>query len=241
LRVITEIELRDQYYKCHFETFSLPDNSRLTPAAVQFLQDKNIKLKKDGPVSIRQSQGREYLLPDGKESKIKPEHMTQLKGRHLVNKRHPVIQLRGHLDSLQAQIIDTIIDFRTAGHEQIVKYLEELLRTARAVMRAEVTDEKLAEPSFMGMDSQTIREYSHYPEKHIGIKHFLPEPTHGRLMSRLNILRTAVRETELIAAQAFCAEDGSLFRSDIMQTLNRMSSMVYIIMCQLLAGKYTIG
>ncbi|MDA8210805.1 MAG: cobalamin adenosyltransferase [Clostridia bacterium] len=223
MKIFTEFELREQYSKTPFSTFCLPPDCRLSPAAVQFLNDRKIK------------------VVTGEQNSPKPEHMTHLRGRDLVDKRHPRIRLRGKLDTVQAQIIDTVIEMEMLGQGQMARQLKELLELSRAVLRAEVTGEELPEPGFAGLNSDAIRETSHHPEKHIGVGHFLPSPVHGRMMSRLNLLRTAVRETELEAAQAFHQEDGGNKRTDIMETLNRMSSMVYIMMCRLLAGQYSIG
>ncbi len=53
----------------------------------------------------------------------------------------------------------------------------------------------------------------------------------------LNRLRTAVRETELAAVEAFL-EDGRCTRSDLVEELNRMSSALHIMMCRWIAGQY---
>lgn len=251
MKIFTEFELREQYGKTPFSTFCLPPDCRLSPAAVQFLNDRKIKVvtgeqnslcsgrKQDAPGGPSGDGG--YLLPAGRVCQAKPEHMTHLRGRDLVDKCHPRIRLRGKLDTVQAQIIDTVIELEMLGQGQMARQLKELLELSRAVLRAEVTGEELPEPGFAGLNSDAIREMSHHPEKYIGVGHFLPSPAHGRMMSRLNLLRTAVRETELEAAQAFHQENGGNKRTDIMETLNRMSSMVYIMMCRLLAGQYSIG
>lgn len=251
MKIFTEFELREQYSKTPFSTFHLPPKCRLSPAAVQFLSDRKIQLvtgeeqrKQHTPHLARKQQAPGdggYLLPDGQLCQEKPEHMTHLWGRNLVDKCHPRIRLRGKLDSLQAQLIDAIIELEMLGQGQMARQLKEILKLSRAVLRAEVTGEELPEPSFAGLNSAAIRETSHYPEKHIGVKHFLPSPAHGRMMSRLNLLRTGVRETELEAAQVFAQEGGGNKRTDLMQALNRMSSMMYIMMCRLLAGQYTTG
>lgn len=247
MRIFTEFELREKYRNNPFSSFHLPAGCRLTPAAAQFLSDRKISVEREEAASqahrpekeafgSKDNAGQGYILPDGRVCRDKPEHMTHLRGRELVDKRDPRIRLRGKLDSLQAQIIDTVIEFEMIGHAQAARQLKSLLELARALMRAEVTGEMLPAPSFDGLGSGVIREISHHPEKHLGVKHFLPSPAHGRLMSRLNLLRTAVRETELAAADAFCREDGETERKDIIENLNRMSSMVYIMMCRLLAG-----
>lgn len=247
MRYFTEVELREQFRRSPFETFCLPGNSQLTQAAKQFLNEKGVRVVRAGlsPDGGGGSTGRgeqgEYTLPDGRAGREKPEHMTHLRGRSLVYKNNPVIRLRGRLDSLQARIIDTAIEAKSMGLGQLARQLEEMLDLARAVMRAEVTGEEMADPIFAGLDSATLREMSHHPERHMGVKHFLPSPGQGLMMSRLNLLRTDVRETELAAAQAFYRSDGETERVDIMATLNRMSSIVYIMMCRLLAGRYQSG
>lgn len=253
MRVFTEFELREQYRNNPFSIFHLPHCCRLTPAAAQFLSERKVKVVqgessspasftgKESETSSKGSAEKGYLLPDGRVCREKPEHMTHLRGRELVDKRHPRIRLRGRLDSLQARIIDTIIEFETMGYGQVAGQLDEILQLSRAVLRSEVTGEGLPEPGFDGLDSTTIRDMSHYPDKYLRIKHFLPSPDHGRLMAKLNILRTSVREAELAAAEVFCLDNCEVERKDIMEALNRMSSMVYIMMCRLLAGKYRIG
>jgi ethanolamine utilization cobalamin adenosyltransferase len=60
-------------------------------------------------------------------------------------------------------------------------------------------------------------------------------------MAQLNILRTQVRELELMAMDAFYVGEGKVEREDIIQALNRLSSLIYVLMVQLAAGKYHIG
>ena len=59
----------------------------------------------------------------------------------------------------------------------------------------------------------------------------------GKGFALLNSLRTAVRETEAVAVEAF--REGARFtRGDLIEALNRMSSAVHILMCRYLAGQY---
>ena len=64
----------------------------------------------------------------------------------------------------------------------------------------------------------------------------LPSYTLGKTYAILNLLRTAVRETEVAAAAAFNNGKG-YDRADIIEELNRMSSAMHIIMCKYLAKK----
>ena len=65
----------------------------------------------------------------------------------------------------------------------------------------------------------------------------LPDCTMGRDYALLNQIRTAVRETEVAAAEAFRV--GARYtRGDIIEELNRLSSAIHIMMCMYLAGQY---
>ena len=82
-----------------------------------------------------------------------------------------------------------------------------------------------------------LREHSHHPEKYYGQSHFLPSYEDGEVMLWLNRVRTTVRQTELAACEAW--PPGSPHsRQDIIQGLNRLSSLLWIQMIRLKAGKY---
>lgn len=229
MKVVTEIDLRDLYRKEPFIVFSLPAGARLTPAAAQFLSERKITLNRAGQPGQ------------------KKEFQTQLKGSELVIKNHPRIKFRGQLDHLEAEAILAIIEVRREGLAALAGDLQWLLDLLRQIMRAEVTGQALPEIYFGGLDSQSIREYSHHPEKHLGVRHFTPGAGHGPIMGRLNLLRTLVRQVELAAVNAFyqaddCQSDAGVGqgvqREDLLAALNRASSAVYIMMCRLLAGNY---
>ena len=108
-------------------------------------------------------------------------------------------------------------------------------------MRAEVLSEELPFIDFKGWSDSDIREYSHYPDKYFGVKHFTPDPKYGRVISKLNLLRAQIRELEIAAVDAFYKEENkSVERQDIIMALNRMSSLLYITMCQYMGGFYKI-
>ena len=58
----------------------------------------------------------------------------------------------------------------------------------------------------------------------------MPEVADGAAVLWLNWARTAARAAELAAIRAWSDRDGNLIREDIPRTLNRMSSMLYILM-----------
>ena len=58
----------------------------------------------------------------------------------------------------------------------------------------------------------------------------MPEYTDSPIVLQLNRCRCAARAAELAATRAFIAENGSCRRADLLQAMNRMSSMLYILM-----------
>ena len=60
----------------------------------------------------------------------------------------------------------------------------------------------------------------------------MPSAADGEAMARLNRARCAARDAELKAVAAFSDRDGNVTREDLLRALNRMSSMLYILMVQ---------
>ena len=59
------------------------------------------------------------------------------------------------------------------------------------------------------------------------------ETTDGETILRLNRCRCAAREAELKAVAAFTDREGNPTRIDLLQAMNRLSSMIYILMIKL--------
>ena len=260
MKVITEIDLRDKYRKEAFDTFTVVHPEKLTPSALQFLSERRIKIieVKEGQSGSSNSNLKSiqkqtvnsplvepkegYLLIDsGQVVDQKPEAYTHLKGKMLVPKNHKRIRFRGQLDKLEAIFIDTIIELKSTGLQELVNDLEIIFEYTKKIMRAEVLAEDLSFIDFKGWSDSEIREYSHYPDKYFGVKHFTPDPKYGKIVSKLNLLRTQIREVEIAAVDAFYKEEAiSVDRQDIVMALNRMSSLLYITMCQYMGGFYKI-
>lgn len=154
--------------------------------------------------------------------------MTHLNGDVLVSKSHPRIAFRGAVDTLEAEII-----LCQLNEEQLRKPLGEILALARMLIRCEVMDEPVPAGKLCGLTAEEIRDRSHRPQDFYGQPHFMPEHSDGAAVLQLNRLRCAVRNAELAAVRAFVDADGKVTRPDILQALNRMSSMVYILMLQM--------
>ena len=158
----------------------------------------------------------------------KPEHMTHLDGATLVPKTHPRIRFRGKLDTLEAELIECQLEKDT-----LVTPVGEILTLARQIVRCDVLEEPLKWDKLCGLTEAEQRKRSHFPQDHYGQPHFTPSAADGPVIARLNRARCAAREAELAAAEAFSDREGNPTRPDLLQALNRMSSMLYILMVEL--------
>ena len=162
---------------------------------------------------------------------VKPENMTHLHGNVLVPKTHPQIAFRGMLDSLEAKIMSLQVVASENGLHRLTDALDEVLAYVRQILSAEVLDKELGEIHLLGLDSAGLRYESHHIKEIYGIPHPMPEYRMGRICIGLNELRTFVRETELAAARAFQSGD-TCTRPDIVEAMNRLSSVIYILFCR---------
>ena len=293
MRAITEDFLRYELRSSQPEVYVIPQGKILTPAAREYLQQRKIRIEKEGgytythllkaPVQKTEApeekeaqkqpepkktepKNRPHVVatevPQPEEVEIpvqitvpkpkyvdyetnayyyeKPEHMTQLFGNKLVCKDHPRILFRGKLDALQADVVLAQAMIQAAqGSQSLIKDLADILKDLREMMKCEVLDEEMAETTVIGLTHEELRAQSHNPMKYYSIKQMvLPDYTMGTEYAWLNKLRTAIRETEVAACQAF--HSGKTYiRKDIIEELNRLSSALHIMMCRHLAGWYS--
>lgn len=195
--------------------FFLGDGDTLTPSARDYLTRERIKI-----LPAEQAKIEEFATENGAFFREKPENYTHLRGNILVPKTHPVIAFRGAMDALQAQLL-----LAEAVCDSLRPQLGEILDLARNIIRWDVLQEPAKFDRLCGLTPQQIREHSHFPQKFYGIPHFMPEYTDGTAVLQLNLARCVARQAELAAAHAFGES-----RSDLVQALNRMSSMLYILM-----------
>ena len=293
MRAITEDFLRYELRSSQQEVYVIPQGKILTPAAREYLQQRKIRIEKEGgytythqlkaPVQKAEEpeekeaqkqpepkktelKNRPHVVatevPQPEEVEIpvqitvpkpkyvdyetnayyyeKPEHMTQLFGNKLVCKDHPRILFRGKLDALQADVVLAQAMIQASnGSQSLIKDLADILKDLREMMKCEVLDEEMAETTVIGLTHEELRAQSHNPMKYYNIKQMvLPDYTMGTEYAWLNKLRTAIRETEVAACQAF--HSGKTYiRKDIIEELNRLSSALHIMMCRHLAGWYS--
>lgn len=202
--------------------FFLGKGDQLTSAARDFLNRERI-----GILPAEQARPERFRLLGGGYVEEKPEHMTHLNGDVLVPKNHPRILFRGKMDTLEAELILCQLE-----NGELVPPVGEILALARQIIRCEVLEEPLKAGKLCGLTEDEQRKRSHFPQDYYGQPHFMPSCADGPVIARLNRARCAAREAELAAVTAFSDRDGHLTREDILRALNRMSSMLYILMIQ---------
>lgn len=202
--------------------FYLGKGDQLTSAARDYLSRERIEI-----LPGEQAKPERYRLLSGGFLTEKPEHMTHLNGDVLVAKDHPRIRFRGKLDTLESELI-----LCQLADKALEKPVGEILELARKIIRCEVLDEPLQWDTLCGLTQEEQRRRSHFPQDYYGQPHFMPSAADGEVIARLNRARCAAREAELAAVTAFCDREGNPTRTDILRAMNRMSSMLYLLMIQ---------
>ena len=224
----TEAQVRDNIRNRDGKrVFYLGQGDQLRSDARDFLTRERIEI-----LPAREARKERYEALDGGYFQEKPEHMTHLNGEYLVKKNHPRIIFRGKMDSFQAEILLSLQFCPQSRHE-----LVEILEFSHSLLRDEVLEKPVEQKQLCGMTAEDLRHVSHFPQETYGIPHFMPSEEDSPEILWLNRLRCAARETELSAVDAFSDRDGNITRPDLLKALNRMSSMLYILMIKRKAGR----
>lgn len=202
--------------------YYLGKGDQLTSTARDFLRRERIEI-----LPGSQARPERYRLLSGGYAEEKPEHMTHLNGEVLVPKTHPRIRFRGKMDTLEAELI--LCQLVPGAPEGA---LGEILDLSRKILRCDVLEEPLRQDTLCGLTQDEQRGRSHMPQDYYGQPHFMPQASDGSVIAGLNRTRCFAREAELAAVEAFSDREGNLLREDIPKALNRMSSMLYLLMIQ---------
>lgn len=202
--------------------YYLGKGDQLTSTARDFLRRERIEI-----LPGSQARPERYRLLSGGYAEEKPEHMTHLNGEVLVPKTHPRIRFRVKMDTLEAELI--LCQLVPGAPEGA---LGEILDLSRKILRCDVLEEPLRQDTLCGLTQDEQRGRSHMPQDYYGQPHFMPQASDGSVIAGLNRARCFAREAELTAVEAFSDREGNLLREDIPKALNRMSSMLYLLMIQ---------
>lgn len=206
--------------------FYLGQGDRLTPGARDWLARERVEI-----LPSSQAKPESYRLLNGAQILKKPEEMTHLHSDVLVAKNHPRIKFRGAMDTLEAELL-----LCQLNHPKCAKDVGQILDLARRLIRCEVLEEPVPQGKLCGLTEEEQRARSHRPQDFFGIPHFMPSVSDGASVLALNKCRCTARAAELAAVDAFVDRDGKAVRGDILRALNRMSSMLYVLMCMEKSG-----
>lgn len=238
--LITENELKAKLKNLDVKEYKIPKNYILTPSARTYLNDRNIRLVvEDKKMEETTNEVRNYVSFDGGIMSEKPEYMTQLYGDMLVFKDHRIIKFRGKIDILSSEILNTSVKMRNSGFTKLSEDLDSILSFERKLIRCEVLNEPVGDIKLLGIENKMIREMSHNTKKYFGMDFFTPTSDMGIVISELDLLRSKTREVEISAYEAFKDEFGKVTRQDIIESLNRISSIFWIMMFKFKKGDYT--
>lgn len=201
--------------------FYLGKGDQLTSDARDYLTRERVEI-----LPAEQARPQRWKLLGGGYMEEKPEHMTHLNGDTLVPKTHPRIAFRGAVDTLEAELL-----LCQAQLPHLAEPLGEILQLIRDLLRCEVLETPIQLTGLCGLTEEQLRKHSHFPQDYYGQPHFMPQVSDGMDILRLNRLRCSVRALELTAQKALPD------RQDILQALNRTSSMVYLLMIREKAKK----
>lgn len=241
---ITEAWLRANHTLSEGAEIHLPADSRLTPSARELLESRHLRIK------FLDEQGRLFVDDEQQQPQPvhgltsrethpaaccelcrqtiakKPDAMTHLTADKIVAKSDPRLGFRAALDSAIALAVWLQIELA----ERWQPWLADIRSRLGNIMRADAMEEPLAAQSIVGLNEDQLHQLSHQPLRYLDHDHLVPEASHGRDVALLNLLRTKVRETEILAAQVFISRHFDARRPDILQALNRLSSAVYVMM-----------
>lgn len=260
--IVTETQLRNQIRQPQKGmTVRLPADARLSPSAQDFIKEWNMEVTFEGesvnlpdskpidspakPAWDKPGEFPVVLTGDlprcttcGMPVKPKPDHMTQLDSQHFAPKTHPRIRFRGKMDSLHALFLLVSALARREKRNRLAELLGTLAAYCREISSAEYNQRKVAPLEMDGKSDDELRKATHTPEESIGISHIVPGSQDPELLLWLNWLRSQVRETEIVALEAFTVYEATEPQEpELIKAVNRLSNAVYYLELLFAAGK----
>ena len=254
--VITEKTLRKMEKEGILDKIHITEKDILTPSAKEFLDARKISYRKEKSEKRIQeiekigtgytenvipqegkSQQRAYkdYITGGTYDK-KPEYMTQIFGNELVVKNHKRIVLRGKFDTLQAETVRYWKKYEK--NKKLEADFSQVYRFIRDLFISEMTDTGFQERDVLGYDIDTLKDITHNTMKYYKTGHlFEINASYDEAVIDINCLRAISRECEIAAVDAFY-KDGRTERSDMLKALNRLSSILYLMMLKANNGDY---
>lgn len=204
---------------------TLSVTERLTPSALEYVREQRIRVV-EGAAAQNAGEPAAGMREDSAGAQMRDRGLTHLDAANMVPKTHPRIEARGKLDSLMAEVV--LVQTQFDPGNKLPGMLKDCLADVKEwifqSLAAEVSGSILPPQSMGGMNMTVLRAVSRNPRRYLHTDHLMPDAALGMNIALLNRLRALARETELAAARA------ALCRTDIQESLNRLSSAVYVLM-----------
>lgn len=216
--------------------FTLKAGERLTPSAAEMLRSRNCRVILPGQCTVEAASAKEAAPkkeaaapaaePAASEKPASFPDGTYLDADTVVSKSHPRIFLRGKLDTLISSTVLVQTSFDAYGKLPVVlrNGLSDINVWLWQILQAEVSGEAMPAQTMCGMNAEAIRLVSNDPMKYLGQGHIVPDVALGPNVALLNWLRAQIREVEVAYVQV------GMTREDMLASLNRLSSAVYVLM-----------
>ncbi len=226
---------------------NLPLGYELSIEEKQLILEKNIKLK------FKDEQGKMFVLSENIEGKLKPIHalkaksnasefdenafdafpkvknLTAFNAKEQIFKGDIQIKFRAELDESLALVLWTQ---KTIENETAKIWLNAIYAILRNIMSASCRHTVMQPFEIAGLSADAIHAYSHKPLEHLGYDHIIPSVELCEDALKVNMLRTKLRSMEVTACSIYFESPISenCTRPDLLYTLNRLSSAVYVLM-----------
>lgn len=160
----------------------------------------------------------------------KAEENTYWSAEELIPKTDPRLALRGALDSLQASLLYLQVCCREADNAALLASLVDLYALLDLLIKGKPSIEHLRAYPIANTKLDDYRALSHEAFSTL----VLPAPLYAMslLRAQLNLLRTHAREAELLCAHVLAMHPCEEHRATLF-ALNRLSSCLYLLFCQL--------
>ncbi len=215
-------------------TLVLQKGERLTPSATEYARAQHISVQDDNVGAS--AEGNACGGVACATTACNPaQELTYIEDGVQVPKNHPAVTMRGKLDTLLAQLVlvQTQFDPKDRRPAFLKQCLQDLHTWVMLTLQGEVTGQSVCPEGMGGMDVPTLYVISREPKKYLGIDHLVAQGNMGGNVALLNWLRASVREVEVVGVS--CSRN-----MDVLCSLNRLSSAVYVLMLLTFAAEQGI-
>ncbi|MDR1536226.1 MAG: cobalamin adenosyltransferase [Planctomycetota bacterium] len=171
----------------------------------------------------------------------KPEHFTHLGDGRLVPKSHPRILWRGAMDVFLSFLLEARIGGERLGDGSFAGEIREIADFSHDLLAREVSGRETGEFVLLGLSGEEIHELGRRTARVFGPGRRRCSPEMGEAAAILNRLRALCRQAETAAVAAFVDGEGRVLRPDLILALNRLSSLLFVLMFRRLPPEFELS